>query len=348
MEEVNVKLITERIDSVIEEMMDELTALSPEEARELMHDVKRFVLRPGKRIRPLLLVLSYKGFGGRNCDDAIALGSAIEIMHAFLLIHDDIVDESELRRGEPTLHKIYKRVYNSEKLGKDLALTVGDIVAFYAIRIIGRLHVDADVLRSLIETFSNCYVKTGYGQLLDILYSSNIDENVLRQDIPQKICLLKTAYYTFVYPMLFGYVLSGRERNIVEEERIASIGEKIGVAFQYRDDLLGTFGGESKSANDIIEGKYTMLVKKAIDSLEVSRPSERHRLVETLNKMEKTQEDITYVREILLNSGAVDWIKEQISELVDEGIKKLDEIDMLSNYKGEVKRLFGEILKFPI
>jgi len=156
------------------------------------------------------------------------------------------------------------------------------------------------------------------------LYSSNIDENVLKQDIPQKICLLKTAYYTFVYPMLFGYVLSGKGRNIVEEERIASIGEKIGVAFQYRDDLLGAFGGESKSANDIVEGKYTMLVKKAVDSLELSRPSERRKLVETLNKMEKTQEDIAYVREILLNSGAVDWIKEQISELVNEGMKKLE------------------------
>jgi len=71
-----------------------------------------------------------------------------------------------LRRGEPTLHKIYKRVYNSEKLGKDLALTVGDIVAFYVIRIIGRLHVEADVLRRIIETFSNCYVKTGYAKYL--------------------------------------------------------------------------------------------------------------------------------------------------------------------------------------
>lgn len=77
-----------------------------------------------------------------------------------------------------------------------------------------------------------------------------------------------------------------------------------------------------------------MLVKKAVDSLELSRPSERRKLVETLNKMEKTQ-NIAYVREILLNSGAVDWIKEQISELVNEGMKKLDEIDMLSNYKKE-------------
>lgn len=345
MEELNMKLLVERIDTVIEEMMDELTELSPEEARELMVDVRKFVLRPGKRIRPLLLLLSYKGFGGRNCDDAIALGSAIEIMHSFLLIHDDIVDESELRRGEPTLHKIYEGMYNSEKLGKDLALTVGDVVAFYVFRIISRLHVDVDALRRLIETFSNCYVKTGYGQLLDILYSSNISEDDLKEDIPKKICLLKTAYYTFVYPMLFGYILSGREKNIAEEEAIASIGEKIGVAFQYRDDLLGVFGDQSKSANDIVEGKYTMLVKRAIDSLEAS---ERHKFIETLNKIDKTQEDISYVRNILVSSGAVDWIKEQISELVGDGMKKLDQIEMLSNYKGEIKRLFGEILKFPI
>lgn len=345
MEELNIKLLVERIDSVIEEMMDELAELSPEEAKEMMVDVRKFVLRPGKRIRPLLLLLSYKGFGGRNCDDAIALGSAIEIMHAFLLIHDDIVDESELRRGKPTLHKIYERVYNSEKLGKDLALTVGDIVAFYVIRIISRLHVDVDVLRRLIETFSNCYVKTGYGQLLDILYSSNISGDDLKGDIPQKICLLKTAYYTFVYPMLFGYILSGREKDIAEEETVASIGEKIGVAFQYRDDLFGVFGDQSKSANDIAEGKYTMLVKKAIDSLEAS---ERHKFIGTLNKTDKTQEDIAYVRNILVSSGAVDWIKEQISELVCDGMKKLDQIEMLSNYKGEIKRLFGEILKFPI
>ncbi|HPZ16903.1 MAG TPA: polyprenyl synthetase family protein [Fervidobacterium sp.] len=333
----------EKIDKSIGIIIDELIDISPEHTKHLIEGLKEFVLRPGKRIRPVLLILSYQGYGGSNIDDAILFGSAIEIMHSFLLVHDDIVDESEIRRGEPTLHKLYEGTYKRQKLGKDLALTVGDIVAFYVIRIIGKLDVGVDVLKRLIRVFSDCYVKTGYGQLLDILYSSNIDQDVLRTNIPEEICLLKTAYYTFVYPMLFGYILSGSEKG--EEKKIVSLGEKIGVAFQYRDDLYGIFGGEAKSANDISEGKYTVLVKKAAECLE---PKEQAKFISILNKHDKSESDIKYVKSIIINSGSVEWLKEQITRLVKESIEELDELSIFQDSKQELENTFVEILKLPV
>ncbi|MFN6991253.1 MAG: polyprenyl synthetase family protein [Fervidobacterium sp.] len=108
------KLVT-KIDEHINLLCNSLIEESPNELKDLFKFFKDYALRPGKRIRPILLILTYKGYGGKDEKEALKLGAVVEIMHSFLLVHDDIIDNSVLRRGEPTLHKVYESIFNSPK-----------------------------------------------------------------------------------------------------------------------------------------------------------------------------------------------------------------------------------------
>jgi len=331
------------IDKTISELLQGLIFDSPEMLSPLIREFSNFVLRPGKRIRPLLLILTYLGYSKDDevekiTESVYKLAAILEIMHAFLLVHDDVIDESTLRRGEPTLHKIYEKMYKNEKIGKDLAIIVGDIASFYYFGKLSELEIDKDNIKAILKLFSECYVKTGYGQLLDILYTGNISHQAMLTDIPTKISLLKTSYYTFVYPMIFGYYLSGT-RDDEEVTKLRLIGEKIGIAFQYRDDILGTFGGEAKSANDITEGKYTILIKKTYDLL-----NERER--ETfLNLVAK--KDVEGVQRYIVKSGALERTKVEITKLMDETLSLLAELKMKEECKMEIERIISKIKEVP-
>jgi geranylgeranyl diphosphate synthase type I len=331
------------IDKKIEDLLEELVSQTPERLKPLVAQFSKFTLRPGKRIRPLLLILTYIGYSSKDRfvaekESVFTFASILEIMHAFLLVHDDVIDESLLRRGEPTLHKVYEQFYKSEKMGKDLAIIIGDIVSFYFFGKLSDLNIDNENLKRIIKLFSDCYVKTGYGQLLDILYTGNISKDAIFENVPRQISLLKTSYYTFVYPMLFGYYLSGM-RDDEEVEKLKLLGEKIGIAFQYRDDILGTFGGESKSVNDILEGKCTILIKKTYDAL---CESEGERFLEFLGK-----KDVEKVRKYILESGAFKSTTLEIANLVNESLKILKELKMSEEYKEGIEKIIVKVGVIP-
>ncbi|MFN3788342.1 MAG: polyprenyl synthetase family protein, partial [Sulfurihydrogenibium azorense] len=237
--------------------------------------------------------------------EALKLGAVVEIMHSFLLVHDDIIDNSVLRRGEPTLHKVYESIFNSPKLGIDTAIVVGDLVSFLSVGIISELNVSDETKRELLRSFSNCYVKTCFGQLLDIITSNRINDEYIKSNIPKKISEMKTAYYTFIYPMILGYYLSEKdEKNDKDEksekiekskerelgkfreiELITNAGLHAGIAFQYKDDIIGVFGGDEKTLNDLSEGKLTSIVKKTYENL---TGKEKETFIELIKKQEKT------------------------------------------------------------
>ncbi|MGC8820812.1 MAG: polyprenyl synthetase family protein [Fervidobacterium sp.] len=331
------------VENKIEQICNDLIELSPIDLRKLLLHFKEFTLRPGKRIRPLLLLTSYIGYGGKNYEDALTLAAVLEIMHSFLLVHDDIIDNSEFRRGKPTLHKIYEKMYNSEKLGKDLAIVVGDIVGFQMIGILSQLDTDETTLRRLVKSFSECYVNTGFGQLLDVLVTGRIDRTYIQGDIPEYISELKTAYYTLVYPILLGYYLSGK----YDEEEISNIfhvGKNAGIAFQYRDDIIGIFGGDAKSLNDLHEGKLTSIVKLTYESL-----NERHKeqFLHVISKSEKTPEDIEYLKLMIKQTNAVDKLLNKINRLLDESVSYIEKLKITKESKDTLLRLINKIREVP-
>uniref|UniRef100_A0A7V4KE06 Polyprenyl synthetase family protein n=1 Tax=Fervidobacterium pennivorans TaxID=93466 RepID=A0A7V4KE06_FERPE len=349
-EKFDTQSLTERVNKTIQLLLKELIENTPDALKVYSQEFANFTLRPGKRIRPLLLLLTYYGYASSPDDDndksAYMLAGILEIMHAFLLVHDDVIDESSLRRGEPTLHKIYEHLTGSEKVGKDLAIVVGDIASFYYFGKLSDLinfGIEKEALQRLLKLFADCYVKTGYGQLLDILFTGSVTESALRDDIPTNISLYKTAYYTFIYPMLFGYYLAGGKET-EEAQRLQQMGEKVGIAFQYRDDILGTFGGDKKSANDILEGKATILVKRTMDKLV---ESEKEMFLGLINKKDKSENDIETIKSYMLKSGALDETTKDVTKLVTEALSVLALLKMDTYYKAEIEKIFRKVLDIP-
>ncbi|MCX7653265.1 MAG: polyprenyl synthetase family protein [Fervidobacterium sp.] len=333
----------QKIDEEMSRLCAELISLTPNEIKPAVVEFQKFVLRPGKRIRPLLLLLSYTGYNGERIDDAFLLACLVELMHSFLLIHDDIIDKSDLRRGEPTLHKVYEKLYDSPKLGTDVAIVIGDIVAFFVFGMISKLGLKEATLKRLISDFSKCYINTGFGQLLDVLSANRISVYGLSTNIPEKISELKTAYYTFVYPMLFGYLLTEKEDNS-ELEKIITTGKLAGIAFQYKDDIIGVFGGDAKTLNDLSEGKFTLLVKRTYELLSDDK---KEIFKEKISKPNKSLEDLEFLKNLIVTSKAVESVKECINQLKEESIKTLDLLSIKQPEKGYLKELFSKALEIP-
>lgn len=342
-----------KIDEGINLLCSRLIEESPNELKDLFKFFKDYALRPGKRIRPILLVLTYKGYGGENEKEALKLGSVVEMMHSFLLVHDDIIDNSVLRRGEPTLHKVYENIFNSPKLGIDTAIVVGDLISFFSVGIISELNVGDKTKRELLRSFSNCYVKTCFGQLLDIITSNRINDEYIRSNIPKKISEMKTAYYTFIYPMILGYYLSEKDEkiekskegefgNFREIELMENVGLHAGIAFQYKDDIIGVFGGDEKTLNDLSEGKLTSVVKKTYENL---TGKEKDTFIELIQKQEKRQDDLMVLRNLVIKSKAKEEIIEEINAHKKASLEFLERLDMNIKEKEMIKKIISTVLE---
>lgn len=334
------RLIT-KIDENIKLLCDDLIAEAPNELKLLFKSFQDFALRPGKRIRPTLLVLTYKGYGGSNELDAVRLGAAVEVIHSFLLVHDDIIDNSEVRRGKPTLHKTYEKIFNSPKLGVDTAIVVGDVISFFFVGIISRFEVSDATRRNLLKSFSDCYVKTCYGQLLDIISANRINDENITSNIPEKISEMKTAYYTFVYPMLMGYYLAGKS-DMDEIDMIISAGRYAGIGFQYKDDIIGIFGGDAKTLNDLSEGKLTSMVKKTYEILE---GKDKETFTELITKKEKTQTDVEILKNLITKSNAKEKLIEEINMYKKNSLQFLDRLKMNEKEKDMLKKIISNVLE---
>jgi geranylgeranyl diphosphate synthase type I len=216
--------------------------------------LRDYALRPGKRTRPLLTVIGYGLATGQGelGDGIIDAAAALELLHTFLLIHDDVADRAPTRRGGPSLHLTLGR----GKLGEDLAIVMGDHLFARSVELLlqGRLPHSAEAVSFLMQA---CRF-TAAGQFLDLQLSlAPLAEVTLFQTL--KVAHLKTARYGFVAPLLCGAILGGGSAEL--RETLERVGRHAGTAYQLRDDLIGLFGEDAASgkscASDYFEGKRT-------------------------------------------------------------------------------------------
>lgn len=219
-------------------------------ARERVVD---YVLRPGKRVRAALLVAGYTLASNRPATESVhRFAAALELLHTFMLVHDDVADRAELRRGKRALH----HVLGSGRHGESLAVVAGDHLFARAIEAMlesGAPHA-ADAVTWLL---ASCRL-TAAGQYLDLsLARTPIDE--VRPSQILRVAQLKTARYGFVAPLVCGAMLGGGDTSLLRS--LERVGRNAGLAYQLRDDLLGLFGDPSRSGKagdgDFVEGKRT-------------------------------------------------------------------------------------------
>ena len=209
----------------------------------LLKSMRNFILRDGKRIRPILFIVGYLGFARKAATNLYTSAIAIELLHDFMLVHDDIIDKSDTRRGKPSMHILLgnhlKKYKNVKFSGQDLALVVGDIMYAMAIDAFLSIKEKSQRKEKAFRSFLRAAVYTGSGEFIELLGGLKTLEKTSKQSI-YKIYDYKTAHYTFACPLSTGAILAGATKNQVD--KLFDYGIYLGRAFQIKDDILGVFG----------------------------------------------------------------------------------------------------------
>ena len=293
-----------------------LNSLSP----LLYNNIKEFMSRDGKRVRPLLFVIGYLGFAKKAAPGLYRSAVSLELLHDFLLVHDDIIDKSEKRRGQPSMHANFNNYLagykNAKFSGQDLAITAGDVM--YALALEAFLAVKENMLNKerALKKLIRSAIFTGSGEFIELLSGIESLNKITKQDI-YKIYDLKTANYTFSSPLSIGATLAGANTNQIN--KIFDYGTYLGRAFQIKDDILGLFGQETKTGKsnltDLREAKKTILIWQAYHN---STKSGRKVIKNIFSKNNAGKTDLLKIQRIVFDSGALDYAKSEINRLIEK------------------------------
>lgn len=315
----------------------------------LYESIREFSLRKGKRIRPLLLILSYLGYkkDGRRVSSSIFNASTcIELLHNFMLVHDDIIDRSHLRRGKPTMHKLLGKIIKTddqEKLGYDLSIIAGDII--YAFAIDAFLSINESPLRKerALKYFIQTAAFTAMGEFIDTIHGVEKINRVKEKDVFLNYTL-KTARYTFDCPLVTGAILAGASEKDIK--LLSELGIKVGQAFQIQDDIIGIFDSEKNIGksilSDLAESKKTLLVTHAYEKLD---PKGRKEFVSYFNKPKKTFNDLKQVRKIFIAAGSLKYALKEVNKRVDKSLEILDRLKMKKKYKEVIRQAVIQLFR---
>lgn len=303
----------------------------------LFESIREFTLREGKRIRPLLLILTYKGYSPLNKKIARPLYNAstcMEFLHNFMLIHDDIIDRSDLRRSKPTMHKVLAHTVKTsdpDKLGIDLGIIAGDIVYALAIDAFLSINEPLDRKEKALKYFIQTAAFTAMGEFIDTVHGVSALNDITEDDVFLNYTL-KTARYTFDCPMVTGAILAGASTQQVKN--MSQFGILIGQAFQIQDDIIGIYESEEKIGksilSDLAEGKKTLLICHANRTLKGRAKAEFLRI---FNKPVKTLSDLDAMKTILIDSGSLDYALDAVAARIAKSRRILNRLSMHSQYK---------------
>jgi len=297
-----------------------LTKLLPKSSKvkevDLLYKMMRdYPARPAKGMRPFLCVTTSRAAGGTE-EDALLTAACIELFQNWILIHDDIEDGSELRRGKPSLHR---------KHGVALALNAGD--ALHA-RMWGTLLLNGDMLglkKTLLvmKEFSTMVNETTEGQHMELGWVAAKRWDLNENDYFE-MCKRKTSWYTVASPCRLGAIVAGAGENVLDD--LLEFGVNLGVGFQIQDDALNLVGDQKKygkaTSDDILEGKRTLII---LHLLQRAAGGEREKLLSIMNKArhEKSKADVAFVLSMVDRYDAVGYARKRASELMKEAVRIL-------------------------
>lgn len=257
----------------------------------LVDEIARLVDAGGKRLRPSFCYWGFRSAGGAHDEQILSAAASLELLHTFAIVHDDIMDRSDERRGEPTVHV---------KHGNEVALLVGDLALVLADDLFFSSGFAPPVLQRAFAAYSRMRQEVIAGQFLDIRAGTLPEMDV---ELARRIAIMKSGRYSIQEPLVIGASLAGADDRHVA--RLSELGEPLGEAFQLRDDLLGLFGEPSSIGksidSDIREGKRHLLYAYAIETLE---GEDREFYVRRWGGAHLTDEEIERLRSLVESSGA--------------------------------------------
>ena len=291
--------------------------------------LKEYMMRGGKRFRPIAVVIACKAVGGEIDPKSLyRTACSIEILHNSSLLHDDIIDHDEIRRGGPTFHAIYRELYkdtisqDSEKakhFGMTAGILGGDTLINLGALAIIESNLDPDIGMLCLEYYLKGFEEIIEGVILEVHMIDNPEAN---SEMYLEMIRMKTAALLEKSLFIGGAIARATESQM---KSLSKFGIKVGQAFQIQDDILGSFGDETKTGKaadgDIREGKKTLLL---LEANRLSDPEQKAILVEFLGDDKVTDEEIEQVRTVFRESGALESAMILMNQLLLEGQKALD------------------------
>ncbi len=286
--------------------------------------LERFVLGGGKRLRPLFAWTGWLAAGGAQQGEAasamIRVAAALELVQACALIHDDFIDSSATRRGNPTVHVAVAREHrdrgwsgDSGHFGAGVAVLLGDLALAWADDLVRESGLTPAAQSRIAPVWAAMRTEVLGGQLLDVITESRGDET---SETAMRVNRFKTAAYTVERPLQLGASAAGGGARLLDA--FGDLGTDLGIAFQLRDDLLGVYGDPSvtgkPSGDDLREGKRTVLLALALARADAADPDSAALLRSRIGT-DLTHAQVAGLREVITGLGAVDELERIIDDL---------------------------------
>lgn len=312
-----------------------LAPLGPEMADLL--DAVFALLSGGKRLRAGFFYWGYRGAGGPDSDALVRAATSLEVFQAAALLHDDVMDDSDVRRGMPSAHRRLAEAHrrrglagDPDRFGQAGAILAGDLCLNWTDEVYSTSGLPAGQLARGRRVLDTMRTQLMGGQYLDVVEAAQTwddlptSERVARA---RTVIRFKSAKYTIEQPLLIGASCAGADDATLAA--LSDYGLALGEAFQLRDDLLGVFGNPDRTGkpagDDLREGKRTVLIAYAIEGL---APVDRERFRAAFGNTELSPEDLAWLRDQCVRSGAVDQTEKLITAQADTARRALDAAEL--------------------
>ena len=316
------------LERFVSDQGDRLHHLGPDAA--LLVDAAHGALRGGKRLRALFCVAGFRAVRDPEQDESAALlaaSAALELLHASALVHDDLMDDSDTRRGRPAVHRAFEARHREagwrgdpQQYGAAAAVLLGDLLLSWADERLRTCGLPGPVVLDALRLFDTTRSEVVAGQFLDVSVQARGDADV---DQAMRVLRYKSAKYSVERPLQVGAALAGGP--VATLGALSAFGVPVGEAFQLRDDLLGVFGDPQvtgkPAGDDLSEGKRTVLVALALQG---ASSSEARRLHDALGRPLDAGE-VTELQQVIERSGAVAEVERRITSLTSRALAALED-----------------------
>lgn len=305
---------------------------------EPIDEIARLVLAGGKRLRPAFAHWGFIAAGGDPLAERIVdAGGALELLHAFALFHDDVMDGSTTRRGAPTTHHVAIGRHETDgwdgearRFGEGVAILVGDLAFVYADLLL------QGASPAVWGLWHELRIELNIGQYLDIVGSVRRER---RYDKASRICRYKSGKYTIERPLHLGALLADDERGAALLEPLSGYGLPLGDAFQMRDDVLGAFGDTAVTGkpvgDDLREGKPTPLMALATERATPAQLS----VLDRVGRPDLTDTHVAAIQQVIVECGALAELEQRITSLTDQALAALDQAPIDTSARDELRHL---------
>jgi geranylgeranyl diphosphate synthase type I len=333
-------------------------------------DYTQSLLQGGKRFRALFCYWAWRASLSESSyhqseqevnesEQAIAgIAASLEMFHAAALVHDDLLDQSDTRRGAPAIHKRFESLHKEkqwagapERFGVAGSVLVGDLMLGWSSEIFGNalLHSpNREIESACRDEFSLMRVEVMAGQYLDVLEENAATTRPVKEGVgrAEKVILYKTAKYSIEAPLRIGAAFAGADQSTLNV--FTQFGIPLGIAFQLRDDILGVFGDPSvtgkPAGDDLREGKRTVLVALTKEALTEQSPSMADSFEELLTSRELDAQQIAFMQKLIQESGALEKTERMITELADRSLDSLESSSLEETAKSALKSLALKVI----